>query len=397
MPASLSSADQLAFDHAMVGEPVWNRIQRASDIIPVEPNCLLHAGPPFPTSQSITRPILNSACVAAVYEGLAQDLDQAEMMILNEDVILQPAQDYNVVTPLAAVVSPRMPLQVVYDAHRGMAKAFAPINGGNTLPARLGLKSMPVVDHLKWLNQDVAHYLERGLAEGIDLIPIAHESLKHGDDCHGRTQNATRLLVDELKGRMPDNADDKRVSAFLEECPALFLNLWMAATKCMLRLAEDIDGSTLVTTAGGNGLLFGIKVASNPKEWVAVPATPPKGKLDSGVTSDRATGALGDSAIVDAFGLGAMAIHLNPDAMQAMKPYLPSNLTDRRDELLLCRHIGFRELNLKFGLTARGVSSFGQGPVISLGIIDAQGKRGRLGGGIYEAPLELFEKALEQA
>ena len=192
MIASNTQPDQLAFDYTMVGEPVWNRIEFARDVLPLEDNFLLHAGPPF-EDEPPTRTILNSACVAAVYDGLASDLDTAEKMILNGDIKLFPAQDFNVVTPLAAVVSPSMPLQAIYDAHRGLVRTFSPINGGNAPAARLGLKSMKVVEHLKWLNSEFAETLASGLAEGISLIPIASESLTRGDDFHGRTAQATRI------------------------------------------------------------------------------------------------------------------------------------------------------------------------------------------------------------
>lgn len=58
--------DRLAFDRAMVTQPVWNRFDLAHEVTGITDNVLLHAGPPFPDPGAITRPILNSACVAAV-------------------------------------------------------------------------------------------------------------------------------------------------------------------------------------------------------------------------------------------------------------------------------------------------------------------------------------------
>ena len=45
------------------------------------------------------RPILNSAAVAALFEGLAADLDSAAAMIRGGEIDLVPAQDFGVVTP----------------------------------------------------------------------------------------------------------------------------------------------------------------------------------------------------------------------------------------------------------------------------------------------------------
>ena len=64
---TLHPADQLACDRAMVTEPVWNGFTTARDL-GLLANGLLHAGPAFHSVNDVTRPILNSACVAAVYE-----------------------------------------------------------------------------------------------------------------------------------------------------------------------------------------------------------------------------------------------------------------------------------------------------------------------------------------
>ena len=63
--------------------------------------------------------------------------------------------------------------------------------------------------------------------------------------------------------------------------------------------------------------------------------------------------------------------------------------------LLLPRaHPGFGDLALRTGLSARDVVAAGRTPVISLGILDKLGTAGRLGGGIYQAPMEPFVEAL---
>ena len=95
---SLHKADQLAFDRAMVTQPVWNRFNTAAEAMNLPENVLLHAGPAFSAPNQITAPILNSACVASVWEGLARDFDQAEAMIEAGEILLQPAQDHDVVT-----------------------------------------------------------------------------------------------------------------------------------------------------------------------------------------------------------------------------------------------------------------------------------------------------------
>ncbi len=392
---SLHKADQLAFDRAMVTQPVWNRFNTAADAVNLPGNVLLHAGPAFAAPDQITMPILNSACVAAVWEGLARDFDQAEAMIMAGEIVLQPAQDHDVVTPLAAVVSANMPLHTIYDAWRGQTRVFTPINAGSRPAMRLGLRSEAVLDHIRWLNTRFLDVLQGGIAEGIALVPLAVVGLVGGDDCHGRTPVATQALVAELKDRSPNGITDDNALEFMATSPSLFLNLWMAATKIMMKLAEGVEGSSFVTAAGGNGREVGIQIAGLPGRWFTVPATPPKGRFDIDLPQDRALGAIGDSAVVEAFGLGAMAIELSPGQKQGLGAYLPDDAGARTSGLSVGVHPYFRKLDIRLGSTARGAVAQGSGPVIGLGMLDRLGQAGRLGGGIYDMPVTPFAAALK--
>jgi hypothetical protein len=392
---TLHPADQLAFDKAMVTQPVWNRFNTAADALNLPQNVLLHAGPAFSAVEQITMPILNSACVAAVYEGLARNFDEAEAMIMAGEIELKPAQDHDVVTPLAAVVSASMPLHTVYDAWRGQQRVYAPINGGSRPSLRLGLRSEAVLDHVRWLNTRFRDVLQDGIAEGIALVPLAVIGLMGGDDCHGRTPVATEALVAELKDRARTPATDENTLEFMAGSPSLFLNLWMAATKCMMKLAEGIERSSFVTAAGGNGREVGIQVSGLSGRWFTVPAEPPKGRFDVELPPDRALGAVGDSAVVEAFGLGAMAIDPGPAQKAALGSYMPDDRCARANGLSVGEHPYFRMLDLRLGSTARGAVAAKAGPIVGLGILDRLGLAGRLGGGIYDMPVTPFAQALD--
>lgn len=392
---SLHPADQLAFDKAMVTQPVWNRFNTAADALALPENVLLHAGPAFTQVEDITLPILNSACVAAVYEGLAKDFDQAEAMIRAGEILMKPAQDHDVVTPLAAVVSASMPLHSVYDAWRGQQRIFTPINGGSRPAMRLGLRSEAVLEHIRWLNTRFLDVLENGLAEGMALVPLAVVGLAGGDDCHGRTPVAGAALAAEILDRTEGKQPDDDALQFLLSSPSLFLNLWMAASKIMMKLAEGIEGSSFITAAGGNGREVGIQISGLPGQWFTTPASAPQGKFDVDLPTDRALGAIGDSAVVEAFGLGAMAIELSPEQKKGLGAYLPDNARARTSGLSVGAHPYFRDLNIRLGSTARGAVEEGAGPMISLGILDREGTAGRLGGGIYDMPVTPFAEAMK--
>lgn len=387
---ALNEVDAAAVEAVCGTHPVWHGLSRARDAIGIDRNTLLHAGPAFDAPSAVTRPVLNSACAAAIFEGIASDFESANSAILSGEIVLAPAQDFNVVTPLAGVVSASMWLHNVADRSNRAVAAHAPINGGNGPAMRLGLFSEAVVDHLHWINGPFAQALGDALEGDIDLVAIAALSLEQGDDCHGRTIAGTRELLAKLSGRIPVGNEAR---TFIENGPSVFLNLWMAACKCMLSAADGQPGCSLITAAGANGAATGIQVAGLPGQWFTAPADPPNGDLGD-FAPDRALGAIGDSAIVDAAGFGAMAMSYAPAQREGLGPYMPDDGFERPHTLLGGVHPGFGTLALRTGLCARTVVEAQTTPVISLGIVDRAGTDGRLGGGIYDSPAAPFEEAV---
>ncbi len=384
----LSPADRKALDRSLAVRPLWRGERPACDAVALPPASLLHAGPPIPDPSRAARPLLNSACVAAVFEGLAPDLEAARKAIVAGEIALRPAQDFGVVTPLAAVVSASMLLHQVCDAESG-TRAYAPINGGSGPAARLGLCEMAVVEHLRWLNGPFADWLAKARRDEIDLVSIADAALAAGDDCHGRTPAGTALLSSLLAG-----GEDAAALDFLKRGPSFFLNLWMAACKCMLGGTAETPGSSLVVSAGGNGVETGIQVAGLPGRWFTAPAAAPRGDLGSH-PPERALGAIGDSALVDVAGFGAMGMTHAPLQQQALGRFLPPDGLERPARLFAARHKAFQRVVLHSGLTARRCLDQAKTPLISLGILDARGEAGRIAGGIFEMPLEPFREAVE--
>jgi hypothetical protein len=392
--ASLHPADQMAFGKLLNTTPVWDGIETAADAFGLESNVLLHAGPPFESIEAISMPILNSACVAAVFEDIAKDLNQAEAMIKAGDIHLKPAQDYATVTPLAAVVSASMPMHRVVDISQPTNKTYAPINGGSRPAMRLGLRSMDVVEHMLWLNGPFADLLREGLTQHIEVVPIAANALREGDDCHGRTPMGTKLLMDIIENNIPGGITDPSIREYIDTSASIFLNLWMAASKCLMMSASGVAESSLVTAVAGNGVDIGIQISAFPGRWFQAPATAPSGRFDSDLPADRALPAIGDSAVVDGLGLGAMSIHLSPVQATNFGDFLPDDYRSRGTRLMCGSHPGFGDLDCKLGLTARAAVDNQQGPIIGLGILDITGEKGRLGGGIYDMPVTVFADAI---
>ena len=110
---------------------------------------------------------------------------------------------------------------------------------------------------------------------------------------------------------------------------------------------------------------------------------------------DRCLGAIGDSAVVEALGLGAMQISSAPEQLKVFKNVLPVNYQARSDFLKIGNHYDFTKATPKIGITIRSINNFESGPLVALGIIDRTGDLGRIGGGIYDPPLKLFKSAID--
>jgi hypothetical protein len=385
-------ADTRAIERAFAVVPVLSGIELASTAIGLPETTLLHAGPPFASSAEISRPILNSACVAARLAGLTTSFEDAEKAIRAGEITLEPAQNHRVVTPLASVVSSVMPLHVITDAAGSDLVAYAPINDGMALTTRVGQVSEGIYQHQRWMNVAVADRFDAALKEPIPLLPLALHGLEQGDDCHGRTAEASNALVRDMTARLSFEIGDA-VLDFLRSSPALFLNLWMAACKCIMLGGSGVTGSSFITASGGNGVESGIQISGLPGRWFTAAATPPIGPI-SAEMKDRALGAIGDSAVVELLGLGAMAFRCSPAQQEALGRFLPDDHQARIDKLLVTPHPAFAKLGLNLGITARHVERFGDGPMIGLGILDKEGMAGRLGSGIYVMPVTPFRDAV---
>jgi hypothetical protein len=383
-----NKADAESVARVLRVEPQWSTIAPAAQAIGLAPRTLLHAGPPL--AGTPPKPILHSACLAAMLEGWAKDLDEAEALIGTGAITLRPAQNHDVVVPLAGVVSPSTQLAVIDDASDSARRFYTPLNEGQTQALRLGRRDTGVLNHLRWLNGVGAKEIGAVLREPIALLPIADRALKDGDDCHGRTVSATAQIADLLAARSaPAIALD-----FIRASPAFFLNLWMAATGLMMRGADGVAGSSFIRAAAGNGVEFGIQVAGLPGRWFTAPATPPQGPIDAAAAGAAGVGAIGDSAVVDCFGLGGMAMSFAPAVRANLTNHVPANAADRPGLLLAQPHPRLPLSGARVALMARRVVAAGTTPLVTLGIIDRDGRLGRIGGGVYEGPLSVFTAAM---
>jgi len=382
---ALSVADAEALRRIIAVKPRWDGVVRIGDVAGQDRPCLFHAGPAFAGTDEIPVPVRNSLAFGCLYEGWAKSWDEADAMIAAGDVAIMPAQGSGLLVPLAGVASPSMAAIRISDQGAAGAR-YCVLNEGADIATRLGRRDERLLEHHRWLNGDLADWLSGCLAEPLNIYPLLLESFAQGDDGHAQTGAGSQLVAAALRRRAFDTP--RAVAEFLKGSAAFALNIWMATIALALSAAEGVAGSTLVTRAGGNGVSFGHMLACEAGRWRVADAPRLAGTVEARFGASVPTGALGDSAVLDLFGLGGMNLTGAPTLAAALAEHLPRDALGRSDVILAGRHPGFG--NRMVACSAERLISAGVGPIILLGMIDAAGKAGRLGGGVVDAPPELF-------
>lgn len=396
---------------AMVAvRPYWCAVSPAGVAVGLPDRTLLHAGPPYADAAQAAAPVLSSAVLACMHEGWASTQEDALALIAAGDIKLVPAQSYGVVLPLASVAGPRTALVGVSDG-AGAPRAWSLLGSGAGPQIRFGTRDPAILSRLRWRDDVLAPRLhELVSASPVDLIPLAHYGLRHGDDLHASTGAAQAALNDLLGPRLRGNdaggldagrldagrpdpgSPDPAISAMLAQTPLFFLTLWMAGSHLMLdaaaRAAHGSD-STLVVALAGNGRDLGIRLAGHPNRWFVSRAPAPVGPRIDPASTALAGPVVGDSGVIDAAGFGAQALSLAPAVQGALADWLPPDWPDRPAQLGQFDHPAFTDLPLRVGADAAA----GRAPLAAIAMVAADGATGLLGRGIVQIDDAVFSEA----
>lgn len=347
----------------------WTGVTTWSASIPRSArNVLLHAGPPL--KAELPHAILNSACVALVYEGQAQDMAQARSLLTSGKIVLEPAQDHGVVTPLAQVVSASMPLAEV-DNEQTKTRRYAPLIEAGVPALRFGSPSQDAAARIRMMDRFARTALYPLLLERpVHLANMVHAGLAAQEECHALTGAANAALVTDLDLPLQDRLVISGYQAFA-------LPILMAACSVWL---EDSGGE--IVAAGGNGVEFGYKERGQ-SVWRTIEASPPQGALFGSAALTDVLGAIGDSAVVDFAGLGGQALQFCPSLQEAWARYLPGDLAAHR-LAVLDPSTG----NVSTSSIVRNAHS----PLVNLAMLGRGEAAGLIGRGVYKVPAKLFEK-----
>ena len=372
-------------------DPVLTGIPLVGEVLPGLGEVVFHAGPGYARPEHIPRPVLNSMCVASVYEGWAVNFADAERQLLAGKIGTATAQDNGLVVPLAGVLTASMSVLEVSDAAEPTRKVFAALNEGQTHATRLGRLDPELPSHLRWLHETLPSALMSLCDPPLRLLPRIDDALRQGDDCHARTVAGSALLTECWRLRDGRNAS---VDAFLKDSPAFALSFWMGVAAVAADAAASVSGAHLVTHAGGNGHEFGIKLAGQSNVWICCAAPIPLGRIDPACAGAMPVGALGDSAIVDFAGLGAQALRYAPSLRGSLAGHLPKNILGRPGRVL--SGVETEGPWRPRATNARRCVDAGTGPAVLIGMIDAAGLLGRIGGGVVDVPTSLFVRAVSR-
>jgi hypothetical protein len=400
----VEQANREALRRILAAQPVLTDVRRAGDLIAQldAGRLVLHAGPPIEWAR-MCGPLRGAICGAAVFEGWARDLAAAEELAASGGIQFTPNHHFGAVGPMTGITTRSMPLLVVENRAFGNWAACT-INEGLGKVMRFGGNDAEVLARLAWLRDEFGPLLGKALRSGaVELNPLIARGLAMGDEMHQRNVACTSLLLRALAPSLAAAGGRlEQAFAFMAGNDQFFLNVAMAMAKGILDPARGIEGSTIVTAMARNGTDFGIRIAGRGDEWFTAPVEMPQGLYFPGFSAADANPDMGDSAILEAVGLGAFSMAAAPAVAGFVGAggFAEAVATTRAmADIAASRHPHWRIPSLEFagapvGIDARRVVETRIAPAINTGIAHRRAGVGQVGAGVARAPLVCFERAL---
>lgn len=389
------------------GKPTLIDMDRAINVIPgMRSNKILHAGPPV-TWDRMCGPMRGGIIAALMYEGMAENPEDAEKLAASGDVEFAPCHEHSTVGPMAGIVSESMPVFVLKNEEYGNL-AYCTMNEGLGKVLRYGAYGEDVIERLRWMEMVLYPNLKRAILDvgKIDLKNIIAQALHMGDEVHNRNRAATSLLYRTLAPSIiktcKNTGDAKDVLDFINNNDHFFLNLSMPACKVTLDAARNIPFSSVAVAMCRNGTDFGVQLAGTGKDWFTGPAEVPDALYFPGYTKEDANPDIGDSSITETNGLGGFAIASAPAIVQFVGGSSSDALmyTKAMYEIAACENNIYQIPYLDFRGTPTGIDVVKVVeknilPFIDTGVAHKDPGVGQVGAGVLSAPATPFIKAYE--
>jgi hypothetical protein len=404
---NVGAANREALDRLCRARPAWTAVKPAREGLGLTGRALLHAGPPIDWALTCA-PMRGAVRAAILFEGWAPTPEDADALASSGELAFSPCHGRGAVGPMASVISPSMPLLVIEDpVNKTSAYSFI-ADGPWGHQLRFGAHGHETLTGLAWVRDVAAPAFQAVLErEGpLDLASLMAQALSMGDEMHMRNAAATGLLARRLAAPLVSAvakiADLEAILRFITRDNDQFFLAWsMGAAKAAARAIEGLEGSTVVSAMARNGVEFGIRVAGLGDRWFTGPASRVEGLYFPGFSAADANLDTGDSAIMETYGLGGMAMAASPAVQKIVgaKSFADAVATTR-EMAEIC--VGGNPLfpvaplggaGTPTAIDIRKVAQTGIVPKINTAIAHARATR-MIGAGISTPPAEPFVDAL---
>jgi hypothetical protein len=403
----IEEANKMALDIILNGKPVLIGMGKAIDVVPgMKRELILHSGPPV-TWERMCGPTRGAIIGALIYEGLAENIEDAELLASSGKIEYSPCHEHASVGPMAGIISASMPVFIIKnEAYDNLS--FCTMNEGLGKVLRYGAYGPEVIEKLKWMEKVMYPILKKAIEKigKVDLKYVIAQALQMGDEVHNRNRAATsifyRTIAPAIVETCKSKGDAVKVLNFINGNDHFFLNLSMPASKACLDAAANIPFSSIAVIMARNGTDFGIKLAGTGGTWFTGKSLVPDALFFPGYTKDDANPDIGDSAITETMGLGGFAIASAPaiaqfvggtaqDALQyTMEMY---EITAGENSNYQIPYLNFR--GVPTGIDIRKVVEKNITPFIDTGVAHKNPGVGQVGAGVLSAPMDPFAKAYE--
>ena len=407
MGTTIAAANREALDRLCRARPEWTAVRLAREALGLTGRTLLHAGPPI-AWERMCGPMRGAVKAALQFEGWARTPEDAEELAGSGDVSFSPCHTRGAVGPMAGIISPGMPVLVVEDRANGTTACSFIADGPWGHQLRFGAYGPETLKGLAWIRDVAGPAFQAALeCEGpIDLASLMAQAFTMGDEMHMRNAAATGLLARRLAAPLvavvPNRDRLEALMRFLTRDNDQFFLAWsMCAAKAAARAIDGLEGSTVVSTMARNGVEFGIRVAGLGDRWFTGPASVVEGLYFPGFSAADANLDTGDSAIMETYGLGGLAMAASPAVQKIVgATSFADAVACTRDMAEIC--VGTNPLfpiaplggeGTPTAIDVRKVVRTGIVPVINTAIAHRSAPR-MIGAGIATPPTEPFVQAL---
>jgi hypothetical protein len=402
-----NAANRVAVERILAAGSRLVDVRPAREVIGLADRTLLHSGPPL-TWSTASGPMRGALIGACLFEGWATDVDDAERILAAGEIALDPCHHHRTVGPMAGVTSPSMWMWCLSDPVNG-GEAFCNLNEGLGKVLRMGAFNEEVQTRLAWMRDVLGPILQAAVRsrseDPLDVKSILAQMLQMGDEGHNRNRAGSLMTLRELSPAVvavdAPSSDIAAVLKFIGGNEHFFLNLGMPTAKLALDAARDVPGSSMVTVMARNGTEFGIQTAGTGDRWFTGPANTPVGLYLGDYGPEDANPDIGDSAIMETYGVGGFAMAAAPAIVRFVGGTVPDALatTERMYQLTLAENpamaipiMGFR--GSPTGIDVLKVARTGWLPQINTGMAGRVAGTGQVGAGLVQPPQECFDKAL---